>query len=454
MKQLPRILIMGRPNVGKSTFVNRLIGKHKAITLDVPGVTRDLSEFPMDWNGKNFLVVDSGGVLFDTGVQENIQQKIEALVVSELERADKIVFLADFKAGVHPLDFEVSKILRPYKEKVTLCINKVDDFSRVSQIGEFYKIGLGDPFPISSFHGTGIGDLLDHLTKDFSTGAELENPTYKVAIVGRPNVGKSSLLNAILNEDRVMVDDAAGTTRDSIEAYYISHGQRYVFIDTAGIRRKTKVEDGIEYYSVIRSTRAIEGSDVVVMVLNPELLLCDQDKKIISTIMEAKRAMVIFINKWDTTDRTAEAQAELQEKAINQLPFLRNYPFVFGSATEKIHLARILDWIPKVAENAQHRISTPQLNNFVDNIIKRNPPPAKFGERVRMYYATQVSVDPPTFVCFVNKPKVIEKDYQRFLENRLREAFPHFIGVPIQLYFKARRKVELGERPAKNPHKE
>ncbi len=446
MKSLPRVLVMGRPNVGKSTFINRVIGKNQAITLDIPGVTRDLAEMNTDWNGKHFTLVDSGGVLFEGTEAESIQDKIEALVVGEMERADQILFLTDFAAGLHPLDAVVAKWVRPYSDKVTLAVNKVDDFANVALIQEFYKLGMGKPYPVSAGHGKGIGDVLDVLTDNFDAGNNPSDTTFKIAFIGRPNVGKSSLLNAILNENRVMVDDVAGTTRDSIEAYYIHQGQRYKFIDTAGIRRKSKIDDGIEYYSVIRSDRAIADADVVVLLLNPDLLMCDQDKKIINRILDAKRNMIVFVNKWDLTERTADAQAELQRKSILEMPILEHFPFIFGSATEKIHLGRLLDKIPQVVQNSQIRIPTARLNAFIDQVIKRNPPPAKYGERIKIFYATQVSVFPPTFIFFVNKTKVIEKDYQRFVENRLRDQFPEFEGVPIQVFFKERKKVNLNER--------
>ncbi len=443
MKSLPRVLIMGRPNVGKSTLINRIFGKNQAITLDIPGVTRDLSEMNTDWNGKHFTLVDSGGVLFEGTQAESIQEKIESLVVGEMERADQILFLTEFNTGVHPLDAVVGKWLRPYSEKVTLAVNKVDDFENVSFIQDFYQLGFGKPFPVSAGHGMGIGDILDVLTHKFQKGNAPDETTYSIAFVGRPNVGKSSLLNAILNENRVMVDDVAGTTRDAIEAYYHHQGYRYMFTDTAGIRRKAKIDDGIEYYSVVRSDRAIARADVVVVLLNPDLLMCDQDKKIINRVLEAKRNMIIFVNKWDLTERTADMQSELQRIATHEMPVLENFPFIFGSATEKVHLGRLLDKIPQVVQNSKIRIPTAALNAFIDQVIKRNPPPAKYGERIKIFYATQVSVGPPTFIFFVNKTKVIEKDYQRFVENRLRVQFPEFEGVPIQVYFKERRKIKL-----------
>jgi GTP-binding protein len=432
---------MGRPNVGKSTLINRLIGKKKAITLDVPGVTRDLAEFQMDWNGKPFLIVDSGGVLFHDS--DEMQSQIEMLVVQELERADKIVFVVDGIEGVHPYDKDIAQLLRPYDEKVILAVNKVDDGAQLNNAGEFYALGLGTPNTVSAFHGSGLGDVLDLITESMKPTVYDSEVACRVAIVGRPNVGKSSLLNAILNEHRVIVDNQAGTTRDSIETQYAFYGKNYTLVDTAGIRKQSKVEDGIEYYSVIRSFKAVDQADVVVMVINPDMWCCEQDKKIMNYVIAAKKSMVIWANKWDLTERTELLQKEFIAAAIRQMPPLENYPFIFGSATEKIHLTRLLEWIPRLYDHANTRVSTSSLNQFIEDVIKRNPPPTKYNERVTVYYATQVRVNPPQFVFFVNKAENIGNDYQRFVENRMRERYDFLFGCSLELGFKSRRKVML-----------
>jgi GTP-binding protein len=443
MKQLPQVLIMGRPNVGKSTLINRLLGRKKSITLDVPGVTRDLSAYPMDWNGKPFMVVDSGGIMLGKH-DDDFQHKVEAMVMQALESAHAVIFVTDFSFGVHASDMAIAKVLREYHHKVILVVNKVDDPTRKSEIAEFYKLGLGQPTAISSIHGHGLGDILDRVTKNMTkVQQEDDGKTFRVAFVGRPNVGKSSLLNAILNEDRVIVDSVAGTTRDSIEAYFNTKGNRFIFVDTAGMRKKAKVEDGIEYYSVIRSTRAIHEADLVVVLINPEPFLSDQDRKIINQVLESKKNMIIFVNKWDETERTDAMRSDLVNLAIHEMPVLAHFPFIFGSAKEKIHLGKLFELIPVVVERSKVRIPTPKLNTFITNIIKRNPPPARQGRRIKVFYGTQAESSPPFFVFFVSEGKLIEADYQRFVEKRLREEFPFFEGVPIQLFFKTRRKVVL-----------
>jgi len=448
MKHKERVLIMGRPNVGKSTFINRLIGKKTAITLDVPGVTRDFMEFPQDWNGKHFTVVDSGGIFGEPSAKEEpIQEKLEHLIFHQLEIATKIIFLTDFTAGYHPQDAVVAKHLRNYKDKVIVVVNKVDDFSNRNMITEFYKLGLGTPIPISSIHGTGIGDLLDILVEDFGVGTPQEDTDFHVAFVGKPNVGKSSLLNAILEEERVIVDSVAGTTRDSVEAYYNYYNQRFCFIDTAGLRKKSKVEDGIEYYSNIRTDRAIDQANIVIVLINPEPFMTEQDKKIIDKVLTANKPMIVFVNKWDLTERSNEIQNELKREAIKAMPALENYPFIFGSATERIHLNQLFDKIPEIVANAQKRISTPKINDFMTRVIKHSPPPAKVGERIKVFYATQVGAAPPKFLFFVNKAEHIDKPYTRFVENRLRLEFPEFFGVPIQIFFKSRSKIDIKLKP-------
>ncbi len=443
MKQLPQVLIMGRPNVGKSTLLNKLLGRKKTITLDEPGVTRDLASYPMDWNGKPFMIVDSGGIMLGKH-EDEFQNKVEAMVLMALEMAHKVIFVTDFSFGLHASDMAIAKLLRDYHHKVIPVVNKVDDPTRRGEIAEFYKLGLGKPYGISSIHGHGLGDILDMVTESMpETPIEKDDNTFRVAFVGRPNVGKSSLLNAILNEDRVIVDDKAGTTRDSIEAYFTTQGNRFVFVDTAGIRKKAKIEDGIEYYSVIRSTRAIEEADLVVVLLNPEPFLSDQDRKIINQVIQAKKNMILFVNKWDETERTDAIRADLIRLAEHEMPVLAYFPFIFGSAKEKIHIGKLFELIPTVVERSKTRIPTAKINGFITTVIKRNPPPARQGKRIKVFYGTQAESAPPYFVFFVNDGKLIEADYQRFVEKRLREEFPYFEGVPIQLFFKTRRKVIL-----------
>lgn len=440
MKPLPQVLILGRPNVGKSTFINRVLGKNKAITFDTPGVTRDLATFPTDWNGIDFLLVDSGGVFFAPSEDIYLQDKVEAMVRHAMEKAAKIIFLTDSRDGLHPIDESIAEVLRPYQDKVIVVVNKIDDPSKRFEVGEFYQLGLGTPLGISSVHGAGIGELLDNVVTGIEPHEIEDQTTFHVAIVGRPNVGKSSLVNAIINEERMIVDNQAGTTRDSVDVSFTHHGKEFVFIDTAGMRKKARVEDGIEYYSVLRSTQSIYRADLVIVVVEPDQLMCQQDKRIIQIVVKAKKNMMIFVNKWDLTPRTDEARQELIHKARQSMPVLEYFPFLFGSALMNLHLGRLFEMIPAIIETSQRRISTPQLNKFIEEVIKRNPPPAKYGERIKIYYATQPEINPPMFLFFVNKAEVIEKDYIRFVERRLRDFFQAFEGVPIQLFFRGRRK--------------
>ena len=447
-KSLPCVLVIGRPNVGKSTFINKMIHQNKAITLDQPGVTRDITSHLTDWNGKSFWLLDSGGIFLSTRLGEWMQEKIEKIVLSAAKEAQKIIFLVDSREGVHPVDTVIANMLRPFEDKVVLAINKVDEMSKRSVASEFYALGIPSFFPISSIHGTGIGDLLDAIVKDFD--AQKNSPdlkkTHKIAFVGRPNVGKSSLMNAILKEERVIVDSVAGTTRDAIEAYYDDGQDRYVFVDTAGLRKKAKVEDGIEYYSVLRTQKAIHDADLVVLIIAADERIGEQDKKIITWIVNAGKSMVVFVNKWDLTSRTDMARTELIKSAHNAYPALTHYPFVFGSAKESIHLKQLFDIFPVVLENSTKRIKTPELNRFVETVIKRNPPPAKMGNRVKIFYATQAESNPPVFIFFVNQALSVGQSYIRFVEHRLREAFPFFEGVPIQIFFKSRSKVKLASK--------
>lgn len=437
---LPQILVLGRPNVGKSTFINRVLGKNRAITFDTPGVTRDLCAFATDWNGIPFDLVDSGGVFFTQIDDIYLQNQVEAKVKKAIESAHRIIFLTDSRDGLHPIDRAIGEVLRPYKDKTIMVVNKLDDPSKRFEVGEFYQLGLGTPMGISSVHGTGIGDVLDAAVAELHPGPEPERNQFYVAIVGRPNVGKSSLVNAIVNEERMIVDNQAGTTRDSVDVSFTHQGKEYVFIDTAGMRKKARVEDGIEYYSVLRSTQSIYRADLVIVVVEPDQLMCQQDKRIIQIVVKAKKNMMVFVNKWDLTPRTDAARQELIHKSRQSMPVLEYFPFLFGSALQHLHLGRLFEMIPAIIETSQHRISTPQLNRFIEDVIKRSPPPAKYGERIKIFYATQAEMNPPMFIFFVNKPAVIEKDYIRFVERRLRDYFQAFEGVPIQLFFRGRRK--------------
>jgi len=439
MKPYPSVLIVGRPNVGKSTLVNRMLRKQAAITLDEPGVTRDLIPMPTDWNGKPFLITDSGGVLFGKTKDIYLQEDIEERVLKAAHEASVILFVTDVREGVHTHDLNISRALRAFASKIIVVVNKVDDPHFMPNVHAFYELGLGKPYAVSSLHGNGFGDMLDEVALRLPQTEFKENLDIRVAIVGRPNVGKSSLVNAILNEKRMIVDNVAGTTRDSVDSYLKFKDDTLVLIDTAGIRKKGNKASGVEYYSILRSQRAIHGSDVVVVVVEPETLMCDQDKKIIRLVLDAHKPCIIFVNKWDITDKTGETQRQLLRTITSHFPPLEFYPILFGSAKDKVHLNRLLETIPVVHEKSQTRLPTSELNRFIEQAIKRNPPPTKQGERVKVLYATQTDTVPPELVFFVNNAQNLKDDYKRFLEKKFREYFKgQFEGVPLKFQFRSR----------------
>ncbi|NQY75207.1 MAG: ribosome biogenesis GTPase Der [Candidatus Margulisbacteria bacterium] len=438
-QEMPNVLIMGRPNVGKSTLINRIIGQRRAITSDVSGVTRDILTYSTEWEGKSFAVVDSGGVFIEESEGLYLQSVIEGLVHQAIERADVIVFVVDYKDGLHPVDIRISKALRPVSQKVKVAVNKVDDVEKRYDIGQFYKLGLGTPIPISSLHGNGLGTLLTCVTDTFSDEkgvVESSEDILKIAIVGRPNVGKSSLTNAIINERRVIVDDKAGTTRDTIEVYFEHGDQKYLIVDTAGMKKLGKIRHQIDYYATLRSQRSLHEVDLVVMVMSVDSILADQDKKIINLILKHHQRMVIFVNKCDLLLEDAPKKAHVLQEMREVLPELAYFPIMMGSAHTTKGVQALLNHLPIIVENGLKRVTTSQLNQFVDTVIKRTPPPAKRGKQLKVYYATQASVKPPTFVFFVNYPNIIDAGYSRFVEKWLRSHFPWFEGSTILLKFR------------------
>jgi GTP-binding protein len=447
MKKLPKVLIIGRPNVGKSSLINRIIGKNKAITLDEPGTTRDLAHFPFSWNKKNFVLIDSGGMILEKS-ELYLQDKVEQLVIDNLNDVKAIIFLTDYQTGITAQDTAIANMLRKHKDKVILAVNKADDLENLNELSQFYKLGFEEPFPISATQGHGVRKLLDIVAGYITTGHDLHSfydNSFRISIIGRPNVGKSSLINAILNEERVIVDKIAGTTRDAVEVFFENQGKKYFFIDTAGIRKKARIDDGVEFYSVVRSKKSIANSDLTIFITDPEGLITEQDKKIINMLIEEKKPFFVFVNKWDLTERTDQARKDLVKKAENYLPFLKFYPIIFGSAKEKINIGKIFNLIPEIITNSEKRISTGELNRFVESVLKRNPPPAKYSKNIKIYYATQTDIKPTTLIFFVNHPKLIEENYTRFIENRFREIYPGFEGVPLKICFKSHRQDKKEE---------
>jgi GTPase len=427
----PVVAIVGRPNVGKSTVFNRIVGDRVAIVEDMPGVTRDRLYSPAEWLNHEFNLIDTGGI--EIGDEPLLVQMREQAALA-IEEADVIIFLVDSTDGITAADEEVVQLLFKSKKPVVLAVNKVDNPERLKDTYEFYSLGLGEPFGISGVHGLGLGDLLDDVVKHFpdKPTEEYDENTVKFSLIGRPNVGKSSLVNAMLGKDRVIVSNIAGTTRDAIDATFIREGQEYVIIDTAGIRKKGKVYESTEKYSVLRALRAIERSDVVLVVINGEEGIIEQDKKIAGYAHEAGRAIIIVVNKWDAVEKDDKTFKEFEQKIRDHFLFLSYAPIIFVSAKTKQRLHTLIPMINTVAENHSMRVKTNVLNDVVMDAVMMNPTPTDNGRRLKINYVTQVSVKPPTFVLFVNDPELLHFSYKRYLENQIRDAFG-FKGTPIRI---------------------
>lgn len=437
----PVVAIVGRPNVGKSTIFNRVIGDRLAIVEDKPGVTRDRIYGTGDWNGKPFSIIDTGGI--EVYGEDEMLRSIRMQAELAIEEADVIVFMCEAKSGVTQADEEVAEILFRSGKPVVLAINKVDNLQRMDDVYEFYSLGFGDPVPISGSHGTGLGDLLDEVVHRFpeTTEEEYDEDVIRVALIGRPNVGKSSLVNAILGEDRVIVSDIAGTTRDAIDTPFEKDGQRFVLIDTAGMRKRGKVYETTEKYSVMRSMKAIERADVVLVVINGEEGIIEQDKHIAGYADEAGKAALFIVNKWDVVEKNDRTMHEFETKVRDHFLFMPYAPIVFLSAKTRQRLHKLLPVIEHVAEKHAKRIPTHLLNDVISDAVAYNPPPTDKGRRLRINYATQVAVKPPTMIIFVNDPELMHFSYERYLENRIRSSFD-FEGTPIRLF--TRRKSDEG----------
>ncbi|MED1204886.1 ribosome biogenesis GTPase Der [Heyndrickxia acidicola] len=427
----PVVAIVGRPNVGKSTIFNRIAGERISIVEDIPGVTRDRIYSSAEWLTHEFNLIDTGGIdIGDEPFLEQIRQQAEIAI----DEADVIIFLTSGREGVTSADETVAKILYKTKKPVVLGVNKIDNPEMRDQLYDFYALGFGEPFPVSGSHGIGLGDLLDEVAKHFpkDEDAEYDENTIKFSFIGRPNVGKSSLVNAILGEERVIVSDIEGTTRDAVDSMYTYEDQDYVIIDTAGIRKKGKVYESTEKYSVLRALRAIERSDVVCVVLNGEEGIREQDKKIAGYAHEAGRAVIIVVNKWDAVEKDEKTMKVFEQTIREHFLFLSYAPIVFLSAKTKKRVFSLLPVIQRVSENHAMRVQSSILNDIISDAVAMNPTPTDNGRRLRIYYTTQVAVKPPTFVVFVNEPELMHFSYQRFLENRIRDSFD-FEGTPIRI---------------------
>ncbi|HSJ38510.1 MAG TPA: ribosome biogenesis GTPase Der [Planococcus sp. (in: firmicutes)] len=432
----PTVAIVGRPNVGKSTIFNRIVGERVSIVEDIPGVTRDRIYSSADWLTHEFNIIDTGGIdLRDEPFLEQIRQQAEIA----MDEADVIIFLVNGRDGVTVQDEQVAKILFRAKKPVILAVNKIDNPDMKPMIYDFYTLGMGEPYPISGSHGLGLGDLLDEVAKNFPEEDEGDYPddVIKFSLIGRPNVGKSSLVNSFLGEERVIVSEVAGTTRDAIDTQYEYEDQPYVIIDTAGMRKKGKVYESTEKYSVLRALRAIERSDVVLVILNAEEGIQEQDKKIAGYAHEAGKAIIIVVNKWDAIEKDEKTMNVFSRKIREHFLFLDYAPIMFVSAISGKRVHSILQTINKVNENHSRRIQSSILNEVIADAVAMNPAPSDKGQRLRLYYVTQVAIQPPTFVVFVNEPDLMHFSYERFLQNRIRESFD-FEGTPLRLITRAR----------------
>ncbi|MFL2569542.1 MAG: ribosome biogenesis GTPase Der [Flavobacteriales bacterium] len=428
------VAIVGRPNVGKSTFFNRLIQKRQAIVDSVSGVTRDRHYGKTDWNGKEFSVIDTGGYII--GSDDIFEGEIRKQVDLAIEEANAILFLVDAQQGVTDMDMTVAKHLRKSDKPVFLVANKVDNGQIMQEAVELYALGMGDYFCISSINGSGTGELLDELIAKLPDAeAEEDSDLPRFAIVGRPNVGKSSFVNALVGEERNIVTDIAGTTRDSLDTHYTKFGHDFVLVDTAGVRKKKKVSEDLEFYSVMRSIRSIEYSDVCLLLIDATLGFESQDQSIFHLADKNRKGIVILVNKWDLVDKdthtTKAYEAAIREKIA---PFT-DVPILFISALTKQRLLKALEIAIKVSEDRKARISTSKLNDVMLPFIEHNPPPATKGKYIRIKFCTQLPTKTPTFAFFANLPQYIKEPYKRYIENKLRESF-NFSGVPLQIFFR------------------
>ncbi|KJS22527.1 MAG: GTP-binding protein Der [Clostridiaceae bacterium BRH_c20a] len=433
----PIVAIVGRPNVGKSTLFNRLTGGMTAIIENTPGVTRDRLYKDAQWQEFSFTVIDTGGI--EIGTEDIFLENIKKQAQIAIEEADVILFIVDYKTGITIDDQEVAQMLRKTQKDVLLVVNKVEDYSDPAVFFDFYQLGLGEPFPISAIHGMNTGDLLDKMVSLFpeDTTEPYDPDTIKFAVVGRPNVGKSSLVNVLLGQERVIVSDIPGTTRDAIDTPFKHNEQEYVIIDTAGMRRKNKISDPTERYSVVRSLRAIDRCDVVLMVINAVDGVIEQDKKIAGYALEQGKACILVINKWDLVAKDDKTLNRVEKEIRSELLFLQFAPTIFVSAVTKQRVVKILDLVDFVAQQHSHRVSTSILNQVISEAVQLNPPPSYKGKRLKILFVTQTGVKPPTFVFFVNEPDIVHFSYQRFLENKIRENFG-FEGTPIRFVIKKR----------------
>jgi GTP-binding protein len=442
---LPRVLILGRPNVGKSALFNRITRSRKSIVHEQPGVTRDLLQADVDWNGKQFQLIDSGG--FDLDESDDIKVKARKLLLSIMEEVDLLLFLVDAKAGINPLDEEVFLFVRASGKPVVLVANKVDSSAQINSALQFYSLSWGDPIPVSGLNGFNIGELLDEIVKRLPesqvTQRELAG---KIAIVGRPNVGKSALLNAFLQEERVIVSELPGTTRDAIDTYWKTDLGLFLLVDTAGIKKKSKVSTELEYLSNLRAQEAIKRCDLAMLVISAEDGILAGDRKIAGLIQEAEKSCIVVVNKCDLVDFKPKKVAQFREYMARELDFLSYAEPIFVSAKTGLNLDQITPLIASVLSSYRKHFVTSLLNKVISEITAAHPPPQSPGREFRIYYVTQKSIAPPVFLCFVNKAENLHFSYERYLKNELIKRL-RLIGTPVHLKLRSKRKTLAGKRP-------
>ena len=438
----PIVAIVGRPNVGKSTLFNALAGENISIVKDTPGVTRDRIYADVSWLNHNFTMIDTGGIEPDSSDIILSQMREQAQIA--IDTADVIIFLVDVRQGLQDADSKVADMLRRSRKPVVLVVNKVDSFQKyMADVYEFYNLGIGDPVPVSAASRLGIGDMLDEVVKHFpeDSGEDEEDERPRVAIVGKPNVGKSSIINRLVGENRVIVSDIAGTTRDAIDTEISHGGKEYVFIDTAGLRRKNKIKEELERYSIIRTVTAVERADVVVVVIDASEGVSEQDAKLAGIAHERGKGIIVAVNKWDAIEKTDKTIYEFSRKVRETLSFMPYAELLFISAVTGQRLAKLFELIDVIIENRAMRIQTGVLNEIITEAVAMQQPPSDRGRRLKIYYVTQVSVKPPTFVVFVNDKELMHFSYTRYLENKIREAFG-FKGTSLKFIIRERKEKE------------
>ena len=439
--KLPVVAVVGRPNVGKSTLFNRVLGQRLAIVEDWPGVTRDRNFARAEWNGRQFYLVDTGGMV--EGSDEPMDRLIRDQVLTAIGEADVLMLVVDGKAGPHPLDYAIAEHLRRTAKPTLLVVNKVDNLGAPTAVAhhDFWDLGLGEPLPVSAMSGKGSGDVLDRVVWDLPAVEGEEEEALRVAVIGKPNVGKSSFVNRLLGEERLVVSDVAGTTRDAIDTPMQYQGRRLVFVDTAGLRRQSKIGEGVEFYSSIRTERAIERADVCLLLIDATEGISVQDLKVAEKAWDAGDGLIIVVSKWDLVEKETMTAPNFEKEIRDRAPFLKWVPILFTSAVTGQRVHRVLELIVEVEEARQRRIPTHQVNEVVRALVTRTKPPAFQNHPVKLLYATQVSVAAPTFVIWTNHPEGVTDSYQRYLQNGFREAWG-FLGVPVRINLRRRGEEE------------